>query len=142
MNLNFKDFILNQKLKFPNSFFTAVYYSSVIAIVDHLKYFYNRARPYQLADYYGIKINRTITKTHGTPAYPSGHTMYAALIAEILSDKYPEHTKQFAKLVDLCGKARELQGVHYPSDNAAAKQIIGTIYPELKQYYIGVDYEL
>jgi acid phosphatase (class A) len=119
-----------------------MYYTCAIAIVDHLKFYYNRPRPYQLSEYYGVSINRIITKTHKTPAYPSGHTMYAALIAEILSDKYPEHKKEFDKLVDLCGKARELQGVHYPSDNEAAKKIIKTIYPELKKYYIGVGHEL
>ena len=138
----FKDFILDQKLDFPTQFFTVLYYSSVIAIVDHLKYFYNRARPYQLADHYGVKINRVVTKTHGTPAYPSGHTMYAALIAAILSDKYPQHTKQANTIVDKTAKARELQGVHYPSDNEASKKIINRIYPELKNYFTGVGYEL
>lgn len=138
----FKDVISKYNLEFPAKFFTSMYYTCAIAIVDHLKFYYNRARPYKLAEHYGISIDRIITKTHKTPAYPSGHTMYAALIAEILSDKYPEHKKEFDKLVDLCGKARELQGVHYPSDNAAAKKIIKTIYPELKKYYIGVGHEL
>jgi hypothetical protein len=138
----FKDLITDNKLDFSTQIFTAMYYTCVIAIVDHLKFYYNRARPYQLAEHYKIKINRTVTKTHGTPAYPSGHTMYAALIAEILSDKYPEYTKEFTNLVDLCGKARELQGVHYPSDNTVAKTIINTIYPEIKKYYIGVGHEL
>ena len=63
-------------------------------------------------------------------------------ISPNLSDKYPEHKTEFDKLVDLCGKARELQGVHYPSDNEAAKKIIETIYPPLKKYYIGVGHEL
>jgi acid phosphatase (class A) len=119
-----------------------MYYTCGIAIIDHLKFYYNRPRPYQLSEHYSITINRIVTKTHKTPAYPSGHTMYAALVAEILSDKYPEHRKELNKLVDLCGKARELQGVHYPSDNEAAKKIIKTIYPELKKYYIGVGHEL
>ena len=139
---SFKKVINKYNLDFPVRFFTTVYYTSVIAIVDHLKFYYNRPRPYQLAEHYDISINRIITKTHKTPAYPSGHTMYAALISEILSDKYPQHTKEFTNLVDLCGKARELQGVHYPSDNTVAKTIIKTIYPEIKKYYIGVGHEL
>jgi len=138
----FKKVISKYELDFPVRFFTTVYYTSVIAIVDHLKFYYNRPRPYQLAEHYNISINRIITKTHKTPAYPSGHTMYAALISEILSDKYPQYTKEFTNLVDLCGKARELQGVHYPSDNTVAKTIINTIYPEIKKYYIGVGHEL
>ena len=138
----FEDIISKHDLVFPKKFFVAMYYTCAIAIVDHLKFYYNRPRPYQLSEHYSMTINRIVTKTHKTPAYPSGHTMYAALIAEILSDKYPEHKKEFDKLVDLCGKARELQGVHYPSDNEAAKKIIKTIYPELKKYYIGVGHEL
>lgn len=138
----FTDIIKQHNLVFPEKFFTAMYYTCVIAIVDHVKFFYNRPRPYQLSEFYNIKINRIITKTHKTPAYPSGHTMYSALISELLSDKYPEHKKQFNQTTDLCGKARELQGVHYPSDNEAAKKIIKTIYPALKKYYQGVGYEL
>ncbi len=138
----FKDLITDNKLDFSTQFFTAMYYTCVIAIVDHLKFYYNRARPYQLAEHYKIKINRTVTNTHGTPAYPSGHTMYAALIAEILGDKYPKYKSNLDAIVDMSGKARELQGVHYPSDNEASKKIIKTIYPQLKKYYTGVGYEL
>lgn len=138
----FDDIIYQHKLIFPTKFFTAVYYTCVIAIVDHLKFFYNRPRPYQLAEFYGVNVSRIITKTHKTPAYPSGHTMYSTLISEILSDKYPEFTKEFNKITDLCGKGRELQGVHYPSDNQAAKKIVKVIYPELKKYYQGVGHEL
>lgn len=138
----FEEVIKKHKLTFPKQFFTAVYFTCVIAIVDHLKHFYNRPRPYQLAEHYELRVNRIITKTHKTPAYPSGHTMYAALVSEILSDKYPEHKAEFEKQVDLCGKARELQGVHYPSDNVASIKIIKTIYPELKKYYTGVGHEL
>tara|TARA_S200002703_G_scaffold20667_5_gene17097 strand:- start:69813 stop:70499 length:687 start_codon:yes stop_codon:yes gene_type:complete len=140
--LLFEEVISKYNLDFPKPFFIAIYYTCAIAIIDHLKFYYNRPRPYQLSEYYGVSINRIVTKTHKTPAYPSGHTMYAALIAEILSDKYPKHRIEFDKLVDLCGKGRELQGVHYPSDNEAAKKIIKAIYPELKKYYIGVGHEL
>ncbi len=138
----FKKVVSKYNLDFPTNFFKAAYYTSVIAIVDHLKFFYNRPRPYQLARHYDIRVNRIITKTHKTPAYPSGHTMYAALISEILSDKYPQHKQEFEKQVSLCGEARELQGVHYPSDNTASIKIMKTIYPQIKKYYIGVGYEL
>lgn len=133
-----EDFIKENSIKFPYNFFTSVFYTCLIAMVDHLKFYYNRPRPYQIADHYHIEINRIVTKSHKTPAYPSGHTMYAALMAEMIIDKYPQYKKQVSQLVDLCGKARELQGVHYPSDNTASKKIVKTIYPELKKYYIAV----
>ncbi len=137
-----QDFIDQKKLEFHSDAFVSIYHHSLVPIVQHLKFYYNRPRPFQLAELYNININRIITKTHKTPAYPSGHTMYAALLSEILIDKYPEYKTELNKLVDSCGKARELQGVHYPSDNEASKKIVKTIYPELKKYYIGVGHEL
>jgi acid phosphatase (class A) len=137
-----EEFVDDKGLDFSASTFISMYHHSLVPIVQHLKFYYNRPRPYQLAELYNIDINRIVTSTHKTPAYPSGHTMYASLLSEILSDKYPEHKKQLNKLVDSCAKARELQGVHYPSDNEASKKIVRTIYPELKKYYIGVGYEL
>ena len=61
--------------------------------------------------------------------------MYAALAAEILSEKYPEKRQAFRSLAEKCGHIRVLQGVHYPSDNEASIKIIQTIYPTLSKYY-------
>ena len=75
------------------------------------------------------------TETHHTPAYPSGHTMYAALAANILSDLYPEHKKSFFELTNYCGLARILQGVQYPSDNKVAIQATSIIYQAIKRRF-------
>ena len=135
--LLFYPLIKELNLKFDEQLFRTTYYTCLIAIVDHLKYFYNRARPFQIAELLDIKIDRIITKTHHTPSYPSGHTMYAALIAEILTSEYPEHKSKFDTLTDQTGLARVLQGVHYPSDNAASIKIVKTIFPNLKKYFSG-----
>ena len=79
-----------------------------------------------------------------SPAYPSGHTAYAALGAYLLADMYPEQSSEFFGKVGDAGHARCLQGVHYPSDNEAAMVITGAIwqdvrykmFPELKPYRI------
>ena len=110
-------------------------YPAVSEMIDHLKYFYNRARPFQIADKLSIDINRIITKTHHTPSYPSGHTMSAVLASKILTDKYPEHESKFNEIAEKCGHARVLQGVHYPSDNTASIKIINKIYPIIKKYF-------
>ena len=62
-----------------------------------------------MAHYYNIEINVLITDTHQTPAYPSGHTMYAELAAHMLSDMYPEHKKTLGcqSTVDLLEYYRE-----------------------------------
>ena len=131
----FYEFTEEHNLTFDENLFFTSYYKCVSAIIDHLKFFYNRARPYQIAEQYNIDIDRIVTKTHKTPSYPSGHTMYAALAASILIDDYPEHKTKLESLVDKCGAARVLQGVHYPSDNEASKKIIKTIYPNIKSYF-------
>lgn len=113
-------------------------YSILRPIISDIKYFYNRPRPYQLAEYYGQHINIIRTDTHHTPSYPSGHTAYAALISNILSDKHPEHKVHFEEIVDICGKARMLQGVHFRSDCIAAKTFVDSVYSKLKT----IDYQL
>ena len=131
----FEQELKKHNVEFPYHKFNTIYNNVVTAIVDHTKFFYNRARPFQVAPYYNIKIDRLITNTHHTPSYPSGHTIYGALAAEILKEKYPEKTAVFDKLVHKIGHARVLQGVHYPSDNEASIKIIKTIYPKLSEYY-------
>lgn len=101
-------------------------------VVMSLKYKFNRPRPEQLAHYFGININVTTTKTHQTPAYPSGHTTYAALAAHFFSAKYPQLSGEFFGLVGLVGEARCLQGVHYPSDNDAAMTLSGVLWEDLR----------
>jgi len=100
-----------------------------------LKYHFNRARPEQLAPYYGIDINILFTDTHHTPSYPSGHTMYAEMTAHILSEFYPEHKKDFFELADYCALARILQGVHFPSDNTASKIATQKLFTAMRSYY-------
>ena len=90
-----------------------------------LKDMYNRPRPAQLAGCYGLKINVVESETHHTPAYPSGHTMYASMGALLLDSLYPEFSDQFFQQVGMAGYARILQGVHYPSDNRASMIISG-----------------
>tara|TARA_R100000005_G_C4979417_1_gene189626 strand:+ start:71 stop:772 length:702 start_codon:yes stop_codon:yes gene_type:complete len=130
----FIPFLKKHNLKFDTLLFNS-YYNMLEQCVYSLKYYYNRARPEQLAEYFDLKIDVLYTKTHHTPAYPSGHTMYAELIANILSDKYPEHKAEFFKLAKYCGLARILQGVHYPSDNQASIIATSFLYPKIKEYH-------
>lgn len=120
-------------IKFTVNMLENLYYPNVSKLVSTLKYFYNRVRPIQLADYYDVDIKLIYTTTHHTPAYPSGHTMYAALGSEMLKDLYPQYTDIFDNWVTDVGDARVIQGVHFPSDNKAAVQIIKNIYPYIKE---------
>ncbi len=127
-------FLNKHNLELDRPLFATIYYSCMIAIVDHLKYFYNRARPFQIAPYYDMYINRIITSSHHTASYPSGHAMYAALASNMLSEKYPKYKSDFERILNLCAEARVLQGVHFPSDNEAAITVVNKIYPNMKNY--------
>ena len=85
-----------------------------------------------LAQGFDVEIDVLETKPHHTPAYPSGHAAYGYLIAELLSDKYPQHKKELMKLGDKTGFLRVVQGVHYPSDSLSANQLVRTLYNNIK----------
>ena len=118
--------------QFPKEKFDEFFFSQVDPVITNLKYKFKRARPFQLAEKYGIDIKITETETHHTPAYPSGHTAYAAFGGSMLATLYPEHTSEFYELINLAGRARILQGVHYPSDNDASMVIASVLYEDLK----------
>jgi len=133
--------LLDLNLEFPKEDYEKSW-NILKNIIMNIKYIHNRPRPYQIANYFDININVTETKTHHTPAYPSGHTAQAALAAYLLAAKYPEHSGEFFDKVGLVGNARCMQGVHYPSDNEASMIIVGAVwediryklFPEYKQF--------
>lgn len=119
------------RLEMPKKDFKKIY-NLTYPVIMNLKHQYNRPRPKQLGDRLGFKINVIETKTHHTPAYPSGHTVYAAMGAYLLADKYPELSSEFFRKISDAGLARCLQGVHYPSDNEASMVISSAIWQDLR----------
>ncbi len=85
-SLMFVPFLQKKNLPYPKEEIEA-YWSVLYPIVMNLKWFHNRPRPYQLGPKYGMEIKHIRTKTHQTPAYPSGHTAEGNLVALILSEK-------------------------------------------------------
>ncbi len=134
--------VLNELgLEFPQAEFDKAY-AVVKPILMNLKYMYNRPRPIQLADVYGYEIKEMKTDTINTPAYPSGHSTYAALCAYLLAAMYPAHSGHFFDKVSEVSFARMMQGVHYPTDTEASMVMTGAIwedirykmFPEFKQF--------
>jgi len=103
-----------------------------VPVIMNLKWIHNRARPHQIAEYLGHNINVIETKTHKTPSYPSGHTALAAIGSYYLSDKHPKLSSEFFAAGSSAGLARELQGVHYPSDSEASMVIAGALWQDIK----------
>lgn len=87
-------------------------------LLIRLKEHYNRPRPYQLANYYGLDLYVPLEAYQAlTPAYPSGHSFEGYILAELLAKRYPEHAVGLLKLGKNIGLSRIAIGVHYPSDH-------------------------
>lgn len=123
-------FLEKYRLEYPYEYINS-FYSVVENILMNTKWFFNRPRPAQLAPFYGVTIEKLETETIHTPSYPSGHTVYSKLVANILTKIYPQFAKNFDNIVDATAEARVKQGVHYPSDNKASIEFANYVYKKL-----------
>jgi acid phosphatase (class A) len=92
-----------------------------------LKRKFNRARPEQLRS----DINVMTTKSHQTPAYPSGHAAYGYISAKVISLVYPSLKETSEKTAKLVAFARVVQGVHYPSDGEASRLLVDRLWEDI-----------
>ncbi len=80
-----------------------------------VKYHLLRARPYVLEP----KLQPLAIM--GSPSFASGHTLWAYIQAFTWSELVPEKRKEFLDLAYEIGESREIMGIHYPSDEEAAR---------------------
>ncbi|WP_343486355.1 phosphatase PAP2 family protein [Allomuricauda sp. d1] len=80
-----------------------------------VKYHLLRARPYVLEP----KLQPLAIM--GSPSFASGHTLWAYIQAFVWSELLPEKRQQFLDLAYEIGESREIMGIHYPSDEEAAR---------------------
>jgi hypothetical protein len=85
-----------------------------------LKQKYQRPRPNQLAQYYKLKLFPFNTLSGHSPSYPSGHTLQAYCILNIIGNKHPQAYDFCKKFIDDVANSRVYMGIHYPSDNDAS----------------------
>jgi len=95
------------------------------SFIFKLKYHYNRARPHQLSFYYinQEELNPLKSCASMSPAYPSGHTLEAYVIIDILEKHFPEQKELFDTVKRRIAISRIIIGVHYPSDNDFSTEI-------------------
>jgi len=103
-----------------------------VKYILELKYKYNRPRPYQIAEFYGIDLNGTELKSMKTPAYPSGHAIQGYLIADIMSKHDPSNTEVYQKLGEDIAQSRIIAKAHYPSDKEYGKKVANVLFMGLK----------
>lgn len=82
-----------------------------------VKYHLLRARPYHLEP--GLKPLARMS----TPSFASGHTLWAYIHAFAWSELIPEKRSQFLDVAYEVGESREIMGIHYPSDEEAARAL-------------------
>ncbi|MBQ4819306.1 phosphatase PAP2 family protein [Aquimarina sp. MMG016] len=80
-----------------------------------VKYHLLRARPYHLEP--KLKPLARIS----SPSFASGHTLWAYIQAFAWSELIPEKRKEFLDVAYEVGESREIMGIHYPSDEEAAR---------------------
>jgi hypothetical protein len=96
--------------------------------IMELKYKYNRPRPIQLAEFYGIELNGIDLDSMRTPSYPSGHAVQGYLLSKHYSDKYPEYVNEFKTLGENIAQSRIIAKAHYPSDKNFGKIVAEYLY--------------
>jgi hypothetical protein len=103
---------------------------STKSLLIKLKFYYQRPRPYQLAQYHKAKLFPTASMSALNPSYPSGHTFQAKLVCEVLGNKYVEHNDYLQKLAHDVELSRLYLGLHFQSDNdfalIVAKKVISS----------------
>jgi len=95
----------------------------------NLKFRYNRPRPDQIAKSLKIDLSPIDTDTTKSPSYPSGHTIHAMTIANVLGSTYPSLRQVFRNLGERIGLSRVQAGVHFPSDVEAGIAVSDAIDP-------------
>ena len=87
-----------------------------LPLLTKLKFNFQRPRPYQLAEYYKLKLFPFPTLSSDSPSFPSGHAYQSRILTEVIGNHYPK-TYAFMQKVfnDIC-YSRLYMGVHYQSD--------------------------
>ena len=100
--------------------------------IMELKYKYQRPRPHQIADFYGIDLNGVDLDSMKTPSYPSGHATQGYLLGMIYSERYPQHRKEFMKLGEDIAESRIIGKAHFPSDKKAGIELAEKLFENRK----------
>ena len=81
-----------------------------------LKYNFQRPRPYQLAEYYKLKLFPFESSSANSPSFPSGHAFQGKIITEVVGNLYPKTYSFMQSLFDDICYSRMFMGLHYQSD--------------------------
>ena len=100
--------------------------------IMELKYKYQRPRPHQIADFYGINLNGVDLDSMKTPSYPSGHATQGYLLGMIYSERYPQYNEEFIRLAEDIAESRIVGKAHFPSDKKAGIELAEKLFQNRK----------
>tara|TARA_R100001377_G_scaffold8739_1_gene4531 strand:+ start:204 stop:752 length:549 start_codon:yes stop_codon:yes gene_type:complete len=127
----FKSVAEKNKIDYPTKLVKSLIDGSSDVILE-LKKFYKRSRPRVVSEQLGVKLNDIELKTMKTPSYPSGHSAQGYLVGKVLSDKYPEASKDFMKEAKDISYSRNVAKAHYKSDSKFGDQLGVAMYEYVK----------
>lgn len=90
--------------------------NDTLPLLLKLKYHFQRPRPYQLAQYYKLKLFPFKSFSADTPSFPSGHSFQAKLLTEVIGNTYPKTYSFMQDIFDEICYSRLYLGLHYQSD--------------------------
>lgn len=106
--------------------------SELATVCQYFKLKFDRPRPAQLFDYFGMDVPVMESEMALTPAYPSGHAFAAWFLALYFGQKYPVLKPQLEALAEEIGQNRIKAGVHYPSDYEGGVRLAKAVMPFFK----------
>lgn len=109
----------------------------VQGLIYKLKFYYQRPRPRQIAQYYKLKLFPYKSFSAHTPSFPSGHCLQAMVILNVIGNKYPTEYPFCKELIEDITYSRVYLGHHFPSDNEGSREIARQIlkHPEFTKKY-------
>mgnify|MGYP003124107738 CR=1 FL=1 len=103
-----------------------------VPVIHKIKYHHLRPRPRELAKKFNIRLNSKEMESMDTPSYPSGHSAQAYLLADVLSDRYPDKKEVFQKAARDVSFSRNIARSHYKSDSVVGEELGKDLYKYLK----------
>jgi hypothetical protein len=106
-------------------------------LIYKLKFYNQRPRPKQIAQYYKLKLFPYKSFSAHTPSFPSGHTVEAMVVLNVIGNKYPAEYPFCKELIEDIAYSRVYLGHHFPSDNEGAREVGEEIlkHPEFAKKY-------
>lgn len=88
----------------------------ILPLLTKLKFHFQRPRPYQLAEYYKLKLFPYHSFSADSPSFPSGHAYQGRILTEVIGNLYPKSYAFMQKAFNDISYSRLYMGLHYQSD--------------------------